>query len=353
MIANFARFTLICKHHLHKVKWENQKRQQTKKTLTLKEKVDASKCKDKSGCGSQILAEKFFVRKTQILSILKNRDKILRELETETNEPSSKQRSARKTDHEEINKVVWEWFKDMSRRKLPISGSVLQEKALQFAEDLGNTEFKASNGCLESFRKRNNIAFDVKSGEKADADIAVVKHWKEKLPTLLEGYNPCDIFNMNETGLFFRTTEDKTLHQKGQECSGGKNEKIRLTIPLCTNMVGDKETPLVIWKSLNPRCFKRVNRKTLPVEYHANKKAWMTGIFETLFKKFGEHMGRKGRKVLLFLDNATSHSDVHLCNVNLKFLPANTTSILQPLEHGIILAMKRKYRKTQIRYMIT
>ena len=114
-----------------------------------------------------------------MLSILKNRDKILREFET--NEPSLKQRSAHKTGNEEINKLIWEWFKDMSRRKLPISGPMLQEKALQFAKDLGNTEFRGSNGWLESFRKRNNIAFYVKSGEKADVDIAVVEDWGEKL----------------------------------------------------------------------------------------------------------------------------------------------------------------------------
>ena len=43
-----------------------------KKTLTLKEKIDIMKYKDKSGCGSQSLAEKFFIGKTQVLSILKN-----------------------------------------------------------------------------------------------------------------------------------------------------------------------------------------------------------------------------------------------------------------------------------------
>ena len=133
--------------------------------------------------------------------------------------------------------------------------------------------------------------------------------------------NPCDIFNMNETGLFFRTTEDKTFHQKGQECSGGKRTKMWLTISLCTNMVGDKETPLVIWKSLNPRFFKRVKKKALPVKCHGNKKDWMTsGIFETWLKKFDKRMGRKGRKVLLFLDNATSHSNVQLWNVKLKYI---------------------------------
>ena len=88
------------------------KAQHRKKTLTLKEKVDVIKYKDKSGCGSRSSAEKFFFGKTEIRSILKNRDKILREFET--NEPSSKQRSARKTGNEEINKLIWEWFKDMS-----------------------------------------------------------------------------------------------------------------------------------------------------------------------------------------------------------------------------------------------
>ena len=100
--------------------------------------------------------------------------------EFETNEPLSKQRSARKTGNEESIKLTWEWFKDMSRRKLPISGPMLQEKALQFAKDLGNAEFRGSNGWLESFRKRNNIAFYVKSGGKADVDIAIVEDWKKK-----------------------------------------------------------------------------------------------------------------------------------------------------------------------------
>ena len=41
------------------------KAQQMKKTLTLKEKVDVIKYKDKSGCGSRSSAEKFLAGKTQ------------------------------------------------------------------------------------------------------------------------------------------------------------------------------------------------------------------------------------------------------------------------------------------------
>jgi hypothetical protein len=44
-------------------------------------------------------------------------------------------------------------------------------------------------------------------------------------------------------------------------------------------MDGSEKIPLlVIGKSLNPRCFgKKNNRAKLPVNYKANKKAWMTG----------------------------------------------------------------------------
>ena len=98
-------------------------------SVNVKRKLDVIKYKDKSGCGSRSLAEKFCIRNTQIVSILKYRDKILREFET----------NARKAGNEEINKLIWKWFKDMSQRKLPISGPMLQEKVLQFAKDLGNT----------------------------------------------------------------------------------------------------------------------------------------------------------------------------------------------------------------------
>ena len=49
-------------------------------------------------------------------------------------------------------------------------------------------------------------------------------------------------------------------------------------------------------------------------------------------------------KVLLLLDNAPSHStDLSHPNVQIEFLPPNTTSLLQPLDQGIIAAFKAYY----------
>ncbi|XP_055954561.1 uncharacterized protein LOC126810200 [Patella vulgata] len=40
-------------------------------------------------------------------------------------------------------------------------------------------------------------------------------------------------------------------------------------------------------------------------------------------------------------------------NVNIKFLPPNTTSILQPLDQGIIRAFKARYRHHMMTHLIT
>ena len=42
-----------------------------------------------------------------------------------------------------------------------------------------------------------------------------VEQWKKDLSSVIEGYKPKDIFNCNETGLFFKMMPNKTLAFKG------------------------------------------------------------------------------------------------------------------------------------------
>ena len=64
-------------------------------------------------------------------------------------------------------------------------------------------------------------------------------------------------------------------------------------------------------------------------------------------------MGFQKRRILLFVDNAPSHPTLQLRNFKLQFLPPNTTSLLQPMDQGIIQATKLKYRKIQLQNLIT
>ena len=40
-------------------------------------------------------------------------------------------------------------------------------------------------------------------GESVDVEGATVESWKERLPEIVQGYKKDDIWNMDETGLFW------------------------------------------------------------------------------------------------------------------------------------------------------
>ena len=103
--------------------------------------------------------------------------------------------------------------------------------------------------------------------------------------------------------------------------------------------------------SYTPNAFKK---KTVPVPYFFNKKAWMTCvIFQEILLSLDRTMVAKNRKILLLCDNAACHKlSVTLQNITVKFLPPNVTSVLQPLDQGIIRSVKSQYRGQLLRQMV-
>lgn len=297
------------------------------------------------------VAAQFQIPGSTLSTILKDRDKIL-------SSPSNakKVKRFRQAEHPTLEKCLFTWFVQCREKHVPISGPVLQKKAEQFARKMNIPveNFAASNGWLGNFKKRYDLHFKSVCGESAAVDTEKCDTWKSELPTLLENYRPEDIFNADETGLFFKCLPNKTLALKNDDCHGGKNSKERVTVLLCTNMTGtEKLTPLVIGKSKKPRCF--ANIKSLPVQYMANKKAWMTiEFFDDWLKMVDKKMTSKRRKIIIFVDNCTAHVVRHeLKSVKVVFFPANATSVLQPLDLGIIQNVKVLYRQQIIERMIS
>jgi hypothetical protein len=184
-------------------------------------------------------------------------------------------------------------------------------------------------------------------GESADESEEDCTNWKrDVLPNLLKNYRECDVFNADETGLFFKCLPDKTLTFKYEKCHGGKHSKERVTLLLATNMDGSEKIKLLlIGKSKNPRCFR--GTKWLPVDYESNSKAWMTGaLFEKWLLKLDRKFEAENRKVLMLIYNCPAHpQDVQrkLKFIELKFFPPNETFKLQPLGQGIIKNIKCYY----------
>jgi hypothetical protein len=112
---------------------------------------------------------------------------------------------------------------------------MVQEYGKNVAQKLGKTEFKASNGWMESFRRRHQMVFNELCGESSDANSETIEEWVAKLPSIIQGYEPENIANGDETCLLFLALTNKSLCLKGEKCSGGKLCKERLTfyVVLC------------------------------------------------------------------------------------------------------------------------
>lgn len=114
-----------------------------RKFLSLKEKAriisEASTGRKKKGD----IAVEFGISNSPLSTILKSKDAITSALSSST---STKCKKLTLGAHEDLEKALFKWFLDMRAKKMPIRGSVLQQKALNCAYLLGIDDFKASTG---------------------------------------------------------------------------------------------------------------------------------------------------------------------------------------------------------------
>lgn len=322
--------------------------------LSLSEKVKIIREVELGIKKKKVIAEEYGIPPSTLSTILKDKDKFVKAVNESVCPPQRKR--LKTSSFPQLEESMVQWLRNVRDKNIPVSGDIIREKAEKFAKDLGIDSFQASSGWLEKFKIRNGIVQRVLSGEGADvSEIACDEYRQRVLPALLEGYKPDDIFNADETGLFFKCLPDKTLAFKGEKCQGGKRSKERITVMVAANMTGNEKLKLlVIGKSAKPRCFSGV--KALPVLYENNKRAWMTSsIFESWIEKIDIKFHREIRKVLLFIDNCPAHPKVLVRNlqaVKLVYLPPNTTSKLQPMDQGVIKNLKHYYRKRAVSRII-
>lgn len=247
---------------------------QKRKSISLDLKREICLQLQEKKCSQADICRKYGYSKSTVNTIWKERDCYMT-ISTSLHGTAKKMRKATLSD---VDEAMSHWLSQVRSMNVPLSGPIVREKALKFAQQLGHKDFKASEGWLNSFRQRHNIVYKTVNGEGNAAPMEDVNTWKEGLPALLSEYEEKDVFNLDETALFFKMMPNKTLAVKTDSCFGGKASKERLTILLGANMDGSEKLPLLaIGKSANPRSFKNVRR--LPIEYSNNKKAWMTRKF--------------------------------------------------------------------------
>ena len=238
--------------------------------------------------------------KSTVQTIRDNKEKIIIRSQLAASVSGSKLTRSRSSIMERMEKLLGIWIEDNNQRKMPMSQMTIQEKAKSIFENLKIEDtdktsqdiiFLASRGWFEKFKNRHNLHNIKMKGEAASADADAANEYPNTLKKIIErgGYLPEQDFNVDETGLYWKRMPDRTFISRNEKfASGYKVSKERLTLLFGANAAGDfKLKPLLIYLSENPRSFKGLNKKNLPVIWRSNKKAWMTKIiFEDWFKKY-------------------------------------------------------------------
>ena len=239
---------------------------QKRKILTLKDKIDILVDVDNAKKRKVDIASEYGIPASSLSTIISQREKL--QVQWSQTSGDSELKRIKKVTSDDLEQALLLWFTQQRSKNVPVNGPLLATKAKQFAESLGMKEFKGSNGYIEKFQRRHGLVFKAMCGESTSADSPAAESWvKNILPSYLHRYSPEDVYNADETSLFYELLPSHTLAFKGETCSGGKKSKVRLTVLVCANMSGtDKRKLLVIGKSQNPRCFKGWKKSQLPVD---------------------------------------------------------------------------------------
>jgi len=328
-----------------------------RKTICIEEKLEVINRLEK---GERIanICRAFGLAKSTVRTIRSNADRIKESAKSGTRASAKRICYSRSSTMERMEKMLSMWIDDQNQRHLPISMLVVQAKARSIYEDLSKDDnakpFNASSGWFWNFTKRYSFHTIRVSGEAAPADPVAAEEFVKELQHIIEkgGYLPKQIFNINETAVFWKRMPSRTYIS--QEDAAAKD---RFTLLLGGNAEGDcKLKPVMVYHSANPCALKGYVKHLLPVHFYSNAKGWVTGslfidyLTSKLEGELREYCARENIdfKVLLIVDSAAGHPTIiqDLCeHIQVAFIPPNSTSLIQPMDHGVIATFKTYYLK--------
>ena len=211
-----------------------KEKKRDKKVLNLAEKIkilNALAAGEKVAC----LARKFNVNESTIRSIRANERKI-RESAKCLGKHAEKCKITRSPHIEKMEDMLIIWLQDAFHKRIPMSGDMIRAQALNYYNHIQKSsanpsgdKFAASRGWFDRFRQRfslHNVAF---AGENASADQEAARKFPTEVRALIseKGYVASQIFNCDETGLFWKQMPKRTYLMKEEKTSGFKVAKER------------------------------------------------------------------------------------------------------------------------------
>lgn len=321
----------------------------------------------RSGLSYSAVGREFNVNESTIRYIQKKEEDIRRSVREAAPESAKVTSVVRDGAMEKMEKQLNLWIHEMTNNKKSVVDSVvvrLKAKEIYGHVTQGQENvkpFSASASWLARFKRRYHMKNVKLAGKVGSTDQEAAEEFKKYLLSIIheKGYMEEQVFNADETGLFYKNVGKRTyVMQMASKTPGFKSFKDCATLLLCANAKGDfKCKPLMVHRAQNPQSLRGKNLNCMPVHWRWNKKAWMASKifwdwFHNCFIPEAErylHGKNLAFRVLLILDNAP----VHCCeelenahpNIEVLFMPPNTASLIQPLNQGVIKAFKAHYTR--------
>ncbi|KAH7972197.1 hypothetical protein HPB52_009041 [Rhipicephalus sanguineus] len=152
-----------------------------RKSLSLQEKLNILRAvKENPMWKTVCIAKELGLTPSTLNSIVAKRI----EIEENARTFDVKCKQARSSEHVQLDKAVFEWFKQARAAGVNFNGTILREKALEIADKLGIDGFCASNGWIDRFKNRHGLCYRTVNGEAASVDTETVEAWKETMRSL-------------------------------------------------------------------------------------------------------------------------------------------------------------------------
>jgi len=116
--------------------------------------------------------------------------------------------------HPELEMAMNLWVSQVTTAGLILTDELLKLKGREFAQHLNVSadEIKLSNGWIANFKKQNSLRRYKLHGEALSGPLESLPGERIKLQELLSQYESDDIYNADETGLFYRMLSYHTKH---------------------------------------------------------------------------------------------------------------------------------------------
>lgn len=109
------------------------------------------------------------------------------------------------------------WVDNAITSRRMVSGPTIHAQACEFAQqmEIKEDKLKFSNGWLNSFKDHIKLHAVTWHGEAASVSAKAVALAQAEAQNKIVGYALCDIYNMDEMGLFYRMSPDHTSGSPG------------------------------------------------------------------------------------------------------------------------------------------